>query len=82
MKHDLNSVIYHLCSTEIGETRYIYRTCPKIGGDVMLKTTIKTNELTMRPVSSEVWHASWSMEYSVRSGFDTGGKDTRLSYVV
>jgi hypothetical protein len=36
----------------------------------------------MRPVSSKVWPASWFMEDSVRSGFDKGEKDTRLSYVL
>jgi hypothetical protein len=30
----------------------------------------------MWPVSDEVWPASWSMEDSVRFGFDKGGKDT------
>jgi hypothetical protein len=49
---------------------------PKKGGDVKLKTTIKINELPMQPVSGEVWPTSWSMEDSVRSGFDKGGKDT------
>jgi hypothetical protein len=44
MKHHLNSISYHLCMTEIGDARYDYRTCPKIGGDVELKTTAKTNE--------------------------------------
>jgi hypothetical protein len=29
MKQDLNSISYHLCTTEIGDARYIYRTCPK-----------------------------------------------------
>jgi hypothetical protein len=29
MKHDLNSISYHLCTTEIGDARYIYHTCPK-----------------------------------------------------
>jgi hypothetical protein len=48
MKHDLNSVSYHLCTTEIGDVRYIYRTCPKKGRGVELKTTTKTNELPMR----------------------------------
>jgi hypothetical protein len=81
MKHDLNSVSYHLC-TEIGDKRYIYRTCLKKGGDVELKTTTKTNELPMRPVSGEVWPASQFMENSARSGFDKGGKDTQLSYVL
>jgi hypothetical protein len=76
MKHDLNYVSYHLCTTEIGDARYIYRTCLKKGGDVELKTTTKTNELPMRPVSSKVWPASWSMEDSVGSGFVKGGKDT------
>jgi hypothetical protein len=28
----------------------------------------------MRPVFDEVWHASWSMEDSVMSGFDKGGE--------
>jgi hypothetical protein len=32
----------------------------------------------MRPVSSEVWPASWSMKASVRSGFDKGWKDTSI----
>jgi hypothetical protein len=36
----------------------------------------------MRPVSGEVWPASQFMENSVRSGFDKGGKDTQLSYVL
>jgi hypothetical protein len=47
MKHDLNSISYHLCTTEIGDARYIYCTYLKIGGDVELKTTTKTNELLM-----------------------------------
>jgi hypothetical protein len=29
MKHDLNSISYHLYLTEIGDARYIYHTCPK-----------------------------------------------------
>jgi hypothetical protein len=78
----LNSIGYHLCTTEIGDARYIYRTCLKKGGDVEFKTTIKTNELPMRPVSGEVWPASLSMKDSVRSGFNKGEKDTRLSYVL
>jgi hypothetical protein len=51
---------------------------PKKGGDVELKTTTKTNELQlpMRSVSGGVWPTSWSMEDSVRSGFDKGWKDT------
>jgi hypothetical protein len=76
MKHDLNSVSYHLCKTEIGDARYIYRTCPKKGGDVKLKNITETNELLMRSVSSEVWPASRSMEDNMRSGLDKGGKDT------
>jgi hypothetical protein len=36
----------------------------------------------MRPVSGEVWPASWSMEDNVRSGFDKGGKETWLCYVL
>jgi hypothetical protein len=82
MKHDLNSVSYHLCPTEIGDVRYIYRTCPKKGGDVELKTTTKTNELPLRLVPYDPWHTSQSMEDSVRSNFFKGGKDTRLSYVL
>jgi hypothetical protein len=78
MKHDLNFVSYHLCTTEIGDARYIYRICLKKGGDVKLKTTTKTNELPMQSVSDEVWLVSQSMEGSVRSNFD----DTRLSYVL
>jgi hypothetical protein len=78
MKHGLNSVNYHLCLTEIGDTRYIYRTCPKKGGDVKLKTTTKTNELPMRPVPCDPWPTSRSMEDSVRSGFFKGGKCTCL----
>jgi hypothetical protein len=54
MKHDLNSVSYHLCTTEIGDVRYIYRTCPKKGRGVELKTTTKTNELPMRPMFGKV----------------------------
>jgi hypothetical protein len=75
MKHDLNSVSYHLCTTEIGDVRYIYRTCPKKGRDVEFKTTTKRNELPIWPVSGEVWPASRSMEDSVRSSFNKGGKD-------
>jgi hypothetical protein len=62
--------------TEIGDKRYIYRTCPKKGGDVELKTTTKTNELPMRPMSNKGWPVSWSMEENVRSSFDKGGNDT------
>jgi hypothetical protein len=62
--------------------RYIYRTCPKKGGDVEPKTTIKTNELPMRPVPSDPGPMSRYMEDSVRSDFDKGGKDTRLSYIL
>jgi hypothetical protein len=82
MKHDLNSDSYHLCTTEIGDARYIYRTCPKKGRDVELKTTTKTNELPMWSLSGEVWPASRSMKDSMRSGFDKGGKDTRFSYIL
>jgi hypothetical protein len=82
MKHDLNSVSYHLCTTEIRNARYVYCTCLKIGGDVKLETTTKINELPMRPVSGEVWPTSRSMEDSVRSGFDKEGKDTLLLYVL
>jgi hypothetical protein len=82
MKHDLNSVSYHLCTTEIGDRKYIYRTCLKIGVDVELKTTTKTNELPMRHVSDVVWPVSRSMEDSVRSDFDKGGKETGFSYVL
>jgi hypothetical protein len=81
MKHDLNSNSYHLCTTGIGHAAYIYRTCPIIGGDVNLKTTTKTHGLPMRLVFTEVWHASWFMEDSVRSNFDKGGKETAISYV-
>jgi hypothetical protein len=81
-KHDLNYVSYHLCITEIWDARYIYRTCQKKGRDDKLKTTTKTNELPMRPMFGEVWLASQSMEASVRSDFDKGGKDTRQSYVL
>jgi hypothetical protein len=82
MKHDLNSASYHLCTTEIGDARYIYRTCPKKGGDVELKTITKTNDLPMWLVSGEVWPTSLSMEDSSRSNFNIGGKDTQLSYVL
>jgi hypothetical protein len=68
--------------TEIGDVRYIYRTCPKIDGDVELKSTTKTNELPMRPMSGEVWLASRNMEDNVRSDFYKEGKDTHLSYVL
>jgi hypothetical protein len=40
------------------------------------------HELPMRPLSGEVWHASLSMEDSVRSSFDKEGKDTRHWYVL
>jgi hypothetical protein len=49
---------------------------------VDFKTTIKTHELPMRPVSSEVWPALWSMEDSVRLGFDKGGKEIVISYIL
>jgi hypothetical protein len=81
MKHDVNSDSYHLCTTEIGDVVYIYHTCPIIDGDVELKTTTKTHELPIRPVSGEVCHVSWSMKDSVRSGFE-GGKETMISYVL
>jgi hypothetical protein len=81
MKHDLNSDSYHLCTTEIGDTRYIYRTCPKKGRDVELKTTTKTNELHMWPLSGEVWPTSRSMKDSMRSSFDKGGKDTIFIHI-
>jgi hypothetical protein len=81
-KHDLNYVSYHLCTTEIWEVRYIYRTCLKKSRDDKLKTTTKINELPMRPVFGEVCPVSRSMEASVRSSFDKGGKDTRQSYVL
>jgi hypothetical protein len=54
MIHDLNSDSYHLCTTEIGDARYIYRTYTIIGGDVELKTTTKTHGLPKRSMSSEV----------------------------
>jgi hypothetical protein len=40
------------------------------------------SQLPMWSVSDEVWHASLSMEDSVGSGFDKGGKETGLSYVL
>jgi hypothetical protein len=40
------------------------------------------HELPMRLVSSEVWPVSRSMEDSGRSGFNKGGKDPWLSYVL
>jgi hypothetical protein len=52
------------------------------GEDVELKTTTKTNELPMRPVSSDVWPVSRSMEDNVRFDFVKGGKDTQLSYIL
>jgi hypothetical protein len=60
----------------MGETRLIYRTFLTIRGHVELKTTTKKHELPMRPVSGEVWHASWSMKDRVRAGFDVGRKET------
>jgi hypothetical protein len=81
-KHDLNSISYHLCMTKIWDIRYNYHTCPKKDRDVKLKTTTKTNELPMRPVSGKVWLVSRSMEDSVRSSLDKGGKDTQLLYVL
>jgi hypothetical protein len=36
----------------------------------------------MWPLSGDVWPTSRSMEDSVRSNFDKGGKDTRLSYIL
>jgi hypothetical protein len=74
MKHGLNSVSYHLCPTEIGDARYIYRTCLKISGDVKLKTTTKTNELHVQPVPYNPWPTLRSIENSVRSDFFKGGK--------
>jgi hypothetical protein len=49
---------------------------------VELKTTTKTHDLPMRPVSGKVRPASWSLEDSVRSGLDKGGKETVISYVL
>jgi hypothetical protein len=56
--------------TEIGDARYIYRTCLKKDRDVELKTTTKTIQLPMRPVSDDVWPTSRSIEDNVRSSFD------------
>jgi hypothetical protein len=55
---------------------------PEKGANVELKTTTKTNELPMRPVPSDPWPMSRSMEDSVRSDFFKGGKDTQLLYVL
>jgi hypothetical protein len=64
MKHDLKSVGYHLCTTEIVDAGNIYHTWPIIGRDVQLKTTTEKHELPVRWVSGEVWPASCSMEDS------------------
>jgi hypothetical protein len=55
---------------------------PKKGRDAKLKTTTKTNELPMRLVFGKVWPTLQSMEDIVRSDFNKGGNDTRLSYVL
>jgi hypothetical protein len=57
-KDVVKSDIYLLCTTDMGDTGFIYRTWPSIRGHVELKTTTKKHQLPMRPVSGEVWSAS------------------------
>jgi hypothetical protein len=77
-KDVVKSDIYLLCTTDMGDTGFIYRTWPTIRGHVELKTTTKKHQLPMQPVSGEVWSASWSMNNRVRASFDVGGKERDL----
>jgi hypothetical protein len=61
MKHDLNSISYDQYTTEIGDTRYIYRTCPK-------KAEMSSLKLQQRQMSYSYLCDQCPVGYGLRRG--------------